>query len=70
MTADQHLSREALALRWGTSTRTVDRLRQAGKLPWIDIAGGRGARPLVRFALDDIEAYERSMRQAPGEDRQ
>ncbi len=60
---DQHLSREALAVRWGTSTRTIDRLRQAGKLPWIDISGGRGIRPLVRFTLADVENYEREMRQ-------
>ncbi len=67
MTTDQHLSREALALRWNTSTRTIDRLRQAGKLPWIDIAGGRGARPIVRFRAEDVQAFELCMRQAPGE---
>ncbi len=65
MTSDQHFSRQALAVRWNTSTRTIDRLRQAGKLPWIDIAGGRGARPIVRFTVEDVETYERAMRQAP-----
>jgi len=67
MTTDQHFSREALASRWNTSTRTIDRLRQAGKLPWIDIAGGRGARPIVRFSVNDVKAYELNMRQAPCE---
>jgi hypothetical protein len=63
MTPERHFSRQALAQRWNTSTRTIDRLRQAGKLPWIDIAGGRGARPIVRFTLTDVEQYERAMRQ-------
>ena len=63
MTPEQHLSRQALASRWNTSTRTVDRLRQAGKLPWIDFSVGRGARPLVRFKIEDVEAYEQAMRQ-------
>jgi hypothetical protein len=67
MTTDQHFSRQALSARWNTSTRTIDRLRQAGKLPWIDIAGGRGTRPIVRFTLADVQAYERDMRQAPCE---
>jgi hypothetical protein len=58
-----YLTRRNLAGRWCVSLRTVDRLRQAGKLPWVDIAGGSGARPAVRFNLKDIEAYEERMRQ-------
>jgi len=62
---ETHLSREALANRWSTSTRTIDRLRQAGKIPWVDIAAGRGARPIVRFKIQDVEAFERDNRQFP-----
>lgn len=64
MITEQYISREALAARWGISTRTVDRLRDAGRLPWIDIAGGRGTRPLVRFKQEDVETFERNMRQS------
>ncbi len=67
MTNDQHLTREDLAKRWNASTRTVDRLRQHGLIPWVDLSAGRGARPLVRFRLADVEDYEKAMRQAPGE---
>ncbi|MGO9119839.1 MAG: hypothetical protein ACLQPD_19785 [Desulfomonilaceae bacterium] len=63
MTIQTHFSRTGLAKRWGVTTRTIDRLRQAGKLPWIDIAGCRGTRPIVRFTVEDVETYERAMRQ-------
>ncbi len=65
----RHLSRHALAKRWNTSTRTVDRIRQAGGLAWNDLSGGRGARPLVRFTIEDILKYEEQMRQNPIEPR-
>jgi hypothetical protein len=52
------LTRVELAKRWATSERTVDRKRMLGLLPWLDLSGGRGKRPLVRFRLADIEAYE------------
>lgn len=52
------ITRLDLAKRWQTSTRTVDRKRQLGLFPWIDIAGGCGKRPLVRFRLEDVENYE------------
>ena len=52
------LTRYGLAKRWQTSTRTVDRRRMSGLLPWIDLAAGSGRRPLVRFRLADVEAYE------------
>jgi len=57
------ITRLDLAKRWQTSTRTVDRKRQLGLLPWIDIAGGHGKRPIVRFRLEDIEMFENSMTQ-------
>lgn len=60
----QHLSRAALAARWHVSVKTIDRLREADKLSWLDISGGRGARPLVRFKIEDVENYERAMRQS------
>jgi hypothetical protein len=66
MTTDPHLSRESLAIRWNTSTRTIDRLRKTGRLRWIDLAAGRGARPIVRFRLVDVEIFEREqIRDAP-----
>jgi len=64
-TERRHLTREGLARRWNASTRTVDRLRQRGLIPWVDLSAGRGARPLVRFTLTDVEAYERAVRQDP-----
>jgi hypothetical protein len=56
-------TRKALANRWGTSERTVDRKRKLGLIAWIDISGGKGKRPLVRFRLEDIEEYEGRMMQ-------
>ena len=57
------ITRSELAMRWGTSERTIDRRRKFGLIPWIDIAGGHGNRPLVRFRLQDIEEYEGRMMQ-------
>ncbi len=56
------LTREAIAARWSVSLRTVDRLRQNGHLPWVDLNGGRGRKPLVRFCLEDVESYEQRAR--------
>jgi hypothetical protein len=70
MTIETHFTRAALAKRWGVTCRTIDRLRQAGNLSWIDIAGGRGARPIVRFALPDVEAFEQSMKRFSKGDNQ
>ncbi len=56
------LTREAVAARWSVSVRTVDRLRQNGHLPWVDLRRGRGAKPIVRFCLEDIEDYEQTGR--------
>jgi hypothetical protein len=52
------LTREAVAARWSVSLRTLDRLRQDGLIPWVDLRRGRGAKPIVRFCLEDIEDYE------------
>jgi hypothetical protein len=67
MNRESLLTRQALKERWNIGLRTIDRLRQSGKLAWVDISGGRGARPIVRFALADITEFERSVRQCPAE---
>jgi hypothetical protein len=56
------ITREQLAERWNTSVRTIDRRRLSGELTWIDLAGGKGGRPIVRFLLRDVEDYENRMR--------
>jgi hypothetical protein len=56
------LTREAVATRWSVSTRTVDRRRLDGSLPWVDLNGGRCRKPIVRFLLKDIEDYEQKAR--------
>ncbi len=63
----QRLSRNQLAKRWGVSPRTIDRMRMDGRIAWLDLTGGKGARPLVRFRLADIEAYEEKFRQCQTE---
>jgi hypothetical protein len=57
------ITRLELAMRWGTSQRTIDRRRRQGTLTWLDLAGGHGKRPIVRFRLEDIEMYENQMLQ-------
>jgi hypothetical protein len=57
------LNRSELAQRWGVSIKTVDRLRTARLLNWIDIGGGRHPRPIVRFTLADVERYESGLGQ-------
>ncbi len=57
-TTETFLTREGLANRWEVSRRTIDRKRKLGLLPWVDLSGGIGARPQVRFRLKDIERYE------------
>jgi hypothetical protein len=63
MDTDTLLTRETLRQRWGVGLRMVDRLRKANKLPWIDVSGGRGSRPTVRFKLDDVVEFEALQRQ-------
>ena len=60
------LTRHQLAERWRTTTRTIDRRRVMGLLPWIDLARGTGKRPQIRFRLEDVEEYERQARLCPG----
>jgi len=59
------LTRFVLAKRWKCSTRKVDRMREQGLLAWVDLSQGRGARPLVRFRLGDIEVLEARMVKGP-----
>ena len=54
------LTRDQLAARWNCSVRKIDRMRTYGLLPWIDISGGEGDRPTVRFAISSIEEFESS----------
>jgi hypothetical protein len=61
----EFITRLDLAKRWQTSTRTIDRKRRLGLLPWVDLAGGAGGRPIVRFRLSDIEDYEIKMLKKP-----
>lgn len=65
MAAKNLLSRKDLADRWSISLRTLDRLRQDGRIPWLDVAGGQGARPIVRFRLADVQTYEDQMTTDP-----
>ena len=60
------LTRQELARRWRVSQRTLDRRRQNGLLAWIDVAMGRGSRPVVRFRIGDVEAAEAGMQMGPG----
>ena len=49
------LTQTDLAQRWGISPRTLERWRWAGEgLRFVKIGG------LVRYRLDDVEAYEAS----------
>lgn len=52
-----YFSEKELAARWGASIKMLQSHRQAGKgIPWVKI--GR----LVRYDLQDIEAYEKNVR--------
>jgi len=59
------ITRVELARRWAVCVRTIDRKRELGELPWVDVAQGRGARPCVRFRLADIEALENRLTKGP-----
>lgn len=61
------LSKKELAKKWGTSERTIDRLREDGVLPWIDLGGNRTTRPIVKFRLADILEYEKRFTRAINE---
>lgn len=60
----KHLTKKDLIKRWKTSERTIDRLRKTGKLPWLDLSGGQGMKPIVRFRIEDIKEYENLCLQA------
>lgn len=64
-TSKQLISKSELSERWGTSPRTIDRMRVNGILPWIDLSAGLGKKPIVRFKLEDIEHYENKFRMDP-----
>ncbi len=68
MNQEKLLTKNDVARRWNCSNRTVDRLRLHGRLPWLDLTGGRGGKPLVRFREVDVLAYETSTRMAPLEE--
>ena len=57
------LTRKSVSQHLGVTPRHIDRLRQNGRLPWIDLSAGMGKRPCVRFKLADIEAFEQRFRQ-------
>ena len=52
---EQMLSRRTLAARWGVSVETVKRREHAGLLRPL-----RFNARLIRYRLDDVEAYERN----------
>ncbi len=54
------VNRQQLAERWQCSVRKIDRLRNLGLLPWVDLTAGHGKRPLVRFRFEDVTSFENS----------
>lgn len=42
-------------------------MRMDGRIAWLDLTGGKGSRPIVRFKLDDILSYEERFRQCPAD---
>lgn len=53
------LTKGQLATRWNCSERKIDRMRTYGVLSWIDLSGGEGNRPTVRFSVSSIEEFEK-----------
>ena len=53
------LTTKELATRWSCSTKTIDKLRMQGHVPWLDLSFGTGCRPTVRFRLEDIIKMEK-----------
>jgi len=64
--AQSLLSRAQLALRWGCSIKTIDRLKRLGRLPWLNISGKDGKRPMIRFPLSGIQEFEETTQRADG----
>ena len=52
------LTRSQLAQMWNCSPRKIDRLRKSGQLVWIDLTGGSGSRPQVRFKFEHVIEFE------------
>ena len=42
----EFFTRQELAARWKTSVRTIDRRRELGLLPWVDLAGAEATDPV------------------------
>ena len=60
--SDTLLTKYEVSARLRISQRTLDRLREEGKLPWLAV--GTGKKPSVRFRAEDLEEFERQARQA------
>ena len=60
MPIQQHFTRRKLAKRYDVSERTIDRLREKGLIAWLDLSGGRGRRPTVRFTLEAVLEFEKN----------
>jgi len=52
------LTRSQLAKRWNCSVRKIDRMRDLGLIPWIDLSAGKGSRATVRFKNTTIIEFE------------
>lgn len=50
------IDRKKLARRWGLSTRTIDRMRDRGLLPFLKM--GSSKRASIRFHLEDVLSLE------------
>lgn len=57
---EQRFTRRKLAKRYDVSERTVDRWREQGLIAWLDLSGGKGKRPTVRFTLEAVLEFERN----------
>ena len=53
------LTRNQLAKLWNYSNWKVDRLRQSGLFPWIELAGKDSKKPMPRFRLADVISFEK-----------
>ena len=56
----EHFTRKKLAGRYDVSVRTIDRWRKQGLIGWLDLSGGRGQRPTVRFTLEAVLEFEQN----------
>ncbi len=56
-----HLLTEKEVAEWlQVSRRTLIRWRQLGQGPkWIDISGGRGRKPMIRYRMSDVLEFLR-----------